>query len=224
MGAYSILHDRCRPIWEQSSNHPMVRAIGDGSLPRDVFRYYFEQNILYLLEYSRATALVMASAPDAPSMAMVGRFLQAGVESELPMNFDFLTRLGGDPESVDQYSANSATYGYARHIVGTAATGDCADGLAAILPCPCGYNEFAKSMVHAVPDDPLYAEWIQRFGADQDNDELLASLTGLLDRLVDPDDTVKMRRLEWIFTASSRYEIMFWDAAYSRGAGDAFAE
>jgi thiaminase (transcriptional activator TenA) len=223
MSAYAILHDRCVPIWEQSRNHPMVRAVADGTLAREVFRYYFEQNILYLEEYSRAIAFVLASAPDAAAMDLLGQFLRGEAENELPMNYEFLTRLGGDPAKVDPFAVNSANYSYSRHIVHTAATGDCAEGLAAILPCPCSYNEFARTMVLDMPDDPIYAEWIRRFGADPENDELLASLTGLFDRLVDVSDARRMRRLEWIFSVSSRYEVAFWEMAYTRGSGDIFS-
>jgi thiaminase/transcriptional activator TenA len=222
MGAYDILHDACMPIWERAANNPMVRAIGDGSLPRETFRYYFEQNILYLREYSRATSLVVAKAPDEAAIDVLGQFLRGGAEWELPMNRNFLERLGGDPNSLTPYQMNSANYGYTRHLLAAASMGDCVEGLTAILPCPCGYNEFAKSMVHDVPDDPIYAEWIRRFGEDDEGDELLRELTRLLDRLVDPAHQALMQRLVWIFQVSSRYEVMFWDAAYNRGANDPF--
>ena len=220
MSVYGTLHERCLSIWEQSANNPMVRAIGDGSLPREIFRYYFEQNILYLREYSRAISLTVARAPDEEAIDLLGRFLRGEAERELPMNHSFLSRLGGDPEGLSPYDMNSANYSYTRHLLATASMGDCADGLAAILPCPCGYNEFAKSMVHNIPDDPLYAEWIKRFGEDQESDNVLGELIRLLDRLADPADDKQMFRLDWIFQVSSRYEVMFWEAAYRKGEGD----
>lgn len=224
MGAYDILHERCVPIWRQSADNPMVRAIGDGSLPRETFRYYFEQNILYLREYSRATSLVVAQAPDEEAIDLLGRFLRGGAEWELPMNHRFLERLGGDPSSLSPTQMNSANYSYTRHLLSVASLGDCAEGLAAILPCPCGYTEFAKSMVTDIPDDPIYSEWIRRFAEDPDNDEILAELTQLLDRLVDPTDEARMSRLTFIFQTSSRYEVMFWNAAYGGGVGDPFSQ
>lgn len=222
MSAYAVLHDRCLPIWRLSADNPMVRAIGDGSLPREVFRYYFEQNILYLRDYARAIALVAANAPDEEAADILSRFLRSESERELPKNHRFLERLGGDPSGLSPYHMNSANYGYTRHLLSVAAMGDCADGLAAVLPCPCGYTEFAGSMVRDLPDDPLYAEWIRFFGEGED-DGILNEMTGLLDRLVDVADGERMLRLDWIFRVSSLYEVMFWDAAYSMGKGDPFS-
>ena len=221
MSAYAVLRDKSAPIWRRSADNPMVRAIGDGSLPRETFRYYFEQNILYLRDYSRAIALVAAQAPDEDAADILSRFLRGESERELPKNHSFLERLGGDPDSLSPYDMNAANYGYTRHLLSVASMGDCADGLAAVLPCPCGYTEFAKSMICDVPDDPIYAEWISFFGEGED-DGILDDMKGLLDRLVDVADEERMRRLDWIFQVSSRYEVMFWDAAYNMGRDDPF--
>src|SRR2546427_9448142 len=86
--------------WERAVSHPMVRAIGDGSLPHETFRGYFEQNVLYLRDYARAIALVLAKAPDLDAMATLGRFLGQIVNHEIPENLRFLEQLGGDPEAL----------------------------------------------------------------------------------------------------------------------------
>ena len=46
--------------WQAAKCHPMVLAIGAGTLPHEIFRGYFEQNILYLRDYARAIALTLA--------------------------------------------------------------------------------------------------------------------------------------------------------------------
>jgi thiaminase (transcriptional activator TenA) len=60
----------------------------------------------------------------------------------------------------------------------------------------------------------VYADWIAMFANDA-YDQLVAESTGLLDRLAAGADGVQRRRLEWIFTASVRYEVEFWDMAYA---------
>ena len=222
MGAYALLHDRCAPIWSSAAAHPMVQAIGDGSLPHKTFRYYFEQNILYLQNYARAISLVLAKAPDAEAIDLLGQFVRGESERELPMNYDFLHRLGGDPHATDYTEMSAANHAYSQHMLATTSLGDCAEGLAALLPCPCSYNEITKVMATKKPDDPIYAEWISKFAENPDDDAFLRSLEALLDRLVDPADEQKMRRLDWIFRTSSHYEIMFWDAAFAGPDADPF--
>ena len=76
-----VLHESGASAWERATHHPMVRAIGDGSLPHEVFRGYFEQNVLYLQEYARAIALIVAKAPDRDAIVTLTRFLSQIVET-----------------------------------------------------------------------------------------------------------------------------------------------
>ena len=62
----------------------MVRAIGDGTLPHPVFRGYFEQNVLYLQEYVRAIALLVAQAPDRAAITPPSGFQDRIVQAENP--------------------------------------------------------------------------------------------------------------------------------------------
>ena len=91
-----VLHEAGASAWERATHHPMVRAIGDGSLPHEMFRGYFEQNVLYLQEYARAIALIVAKAPDRDAIVTLTRFLSQIVDDEIPANMRFLERLGGD--------------------------------------------------------------------------------------------------------------------------------
>jgi thiaminase/transcriptional activator TenA len=193
----------------------MVHEIGDGSLAREKFRFYFEQNILYLGDYARAIALIIGKAPDEGAIEVLTRFLVRIVQEEIPANHDFLSRLGGDTAELDPLtSMHETTYGYTRHLLHVAAQGDCAEGLTAVLPCQWSYGELAKRLVLHTPSDPVYADWIHLFG-DPGYDEMVRDTSSLLDRLVDPGDVDKLRGLLWVFDTSTRYEAKFWDMAYA---------
>jgi thiaminase/transcriptional activator TenA len=83
-----------------------------------------------------------------------------------------------------------------------------------VLPCQWSYGELAMHLAAHVPDDRVYADWIAMFANDE-YDHLVAQSTGLLDRLAAGADGGPLRRLEWIFAASVRYEVEFWDMAYA---------
>jgi thiaminase (transcriptional activator TenA) len=219
-GVSERMHEQGRPIWERATNHPMVREIGEGSLPHETFRYYFSQNILYLEDYARALGLIIGKAPDREAIDVLSRFLGRISAEEIPANLRFFERLGGDLSTVDATSSMApTTYGYTRHLLYVAAQGDCAAGLTAVLPCQWSYGELAKPLVRHLPADPIYAEWIGLFGEDG-YDDLVAESTGLLDRLVDPTDEEQFRQLSWIFDTSTRHEVMFWDMAYEGRSDD----
>jgi thiaminase/transcriptional activator TenA len=200
--------------WERAVGHPMVLAIGDGSLPHVTFRDYFEQNILYLMDYARAIALILAKAPDRDAIATLGRFLGQIVNHEIPENLRFLERLGGDPEAFGGVGTmRPTTYAYTRHLLSVAGQGDCTEGLTAVLPCQWSYGELARPLMERTPADPIYADWIGMFGSTGYEGQV-AETTALLDRLTDPDDANRMAALGEIFERSTHYEVAFWDMAY----------
>jgi thiaminase/transcriptional activator TenA len=214
------LHDAGASAWEAATTHPMVRSIGDGTLPHPVFRGYFEQNVLYLQEYARAIALVLAKAPDGDAIATLGAFLGQIVRNEIPANLRFLERLGADPAVAavaGTAGMRETTYAYTRHLLAVCAQGTPAEGLAAVLPCQWSYGEIARPLLAAPPEDPIYADWIAMFGNDE-YDALVGATTRLLDRLADPGDPEVMSSLSAIFDRSISYEASFWDMAYAPGA------
>ena len=207
-----VLYESGAQVWERATSHPMVVGIGDGTLPHEVFRGYFEQNVLYLQAYSRAIALTVAKAPDLEGVETLSRFLRQIVDTEIPANLGFLERLGGAP--LEAGSMHATTYGYTRHLLATCALGDCAEGLTAVLPCQWSYGELARRLIANPPADPVYADWIGLFGTDE-YDGLVEGSTALLDRVADADDAVQMASLTSIFERSTRYEVAFWDMAYA---------
>jgi thiaminase/transcriptional activator TenA len=221
VGVASILHEQGATAWDAAVRHPMVKGIGDGSLPHETFRRYFTQNVLYLEEYARAIGIIIGKAPDRDAITALTRFLVRIVEEEIPENLSFLERLGGDPDTVaGRGSMSEVTYGYTRHLLSVCALGECADGLTAVLPCQWSYGELARSATAHRPDDPIYADWIDLFGNDA-YDGLVAATTALLDRLVDPSDEHRMAELSRIFERSIRYEGEFWDMAYGGTSSEA---
>jgi thiaminase/transcriptional activator TenA len=208
------LRERGRPAWAAAIGHPMVRQIGAGTLPHEIFRRYFEQNILYLEDYACSIGLIIGKAPDRGAADVLSRFLRQIVGTEIPANVAFLGRLGGSPGAAAPVTAMlPVTYGYTRHLLYTSAQGTCAEGLTAVLPCQWSYAELAGPLMAALPADPVYADWVSMFGS-AGYAGLVEETTGLLDRLADPGDAAAMARLSWIFDMSARYEVQFWDMAY----------
>ena len=215
MGVSQVLRERGKATWMAAVSHPMVRQIGDGTLPHPAFRRYFEQNVPYLIDYARAIGLIIGKAPDRPAIDVLTRFLGQIVSAEIPANLAFLGRLGGATEAAgDTASMLPAGYAYTRHLLCAAAQGSCADGLAAVLPCQWSYAEFARPLMAVLPADPVYADWISMFGV-PGYGSLVEETTGLLDRLASAADDMAMARLTSIFDISTRYESQFWDMVYA---------
>ena len=105
MGYSDELWARHEPIWRAVHDHPFVRGIGDGTLPVERFRYYIEQDFVFLHEYSRVLALAVAKGIELASMA---RFASAspdfGVVPKISEGFEGFTISETSPESAGTHS------------------------------------------------------------------------------------------------------------------------
>jgi thiaminase/transcriptional activator TenA len=209
------LRERGAATWAAAVAHPMVAAIGTGTLPHETFRFYFEQNVHYLHSYVRAIALTIAAAPDRTSQATLARFLGQIVDVEIPANLGFLIRLGGSPDALP--TPLPTTRGYAEHLLRAAGSRNMTVSLAALLPCQWSYGEIGQRLAAGgVPADPVYADWIGMFSGDG-YDELVQASTSLLDKYVGAADA-DAAAAEAAFDGATAYELAFWEMAYTRGA------
>jgi thiaminase (transcriptional activator TenA) len=100
--------------------------------------------------------------------------------------------------------------------IGAGSRGGLAVALAALLPCQWSYGEIGQRLARSLPADPVYRDWIALFAGDG-YDELVAASTDLLDSSCTRRDRVATSDA---FDRSTRYEIAFWQMAYTRGASE----
>ena len=56
-GASDQFRAQCAPIWDALHEHPFITELAEGSLPPEKFRFFLEQDDLYLEEYARCVAM-----------------------------------------------------------------------------------------------------------------------------------------------------------------------
>jgi thiaminase/transcriptional activator TenA len=208
------LKARGADCWAAAVAHPMVAEIGAGSLPHASFRFYFEQNLGYLCEYARAIAFAATATTDRRAQSTLARFLGQIADVEIPANEAFLERLGGSPAR--PVTMLPTTYAYTRHLLDATSRGSLAVALAALLPCQWSYGEIGRRLARSLPADPVYRDWIALFAGDG-YDELVGASTDLLDASCTRRDRMATSDA---FDRSTRYEVAFWQMAYTRGESD----
>jgi thiaminase (transcriptional activator TenA) len=215
MGYAQQLQVRYAPIFARVLDHPFVRGIGDGTLPLDRFRFYIEQDYLFLIEYSRMLALAVAKGRALPSMGQFAELLHATLNVEMGLHRGYAAKFGIGEEALARVAAAPTTYAYTRHLLATAYAGSLPEIAAALLPCQWGYGEIGKALATAgaPPNAPLYAEWIQMY-AGEEYHTLVDGLIATFDSLADQESGHGRERLADIFLTSSRYEWSFWEMAW----------
>ncbi|MGO3089820.1 MAG: bifunctional hydroxymethylpyrimidine kinase/phosphomethylpyrimidine kinase [Galactobacter sp.] len=136
-----------------------VSQLVSGTLPQDAFEFYLAQDALYLATYSRALALVAATAQDAAE----GAFWASG-SAEAHLNEAELHRtwLGTRGDAAPKPSASRITSAYVDFLLARAATDGHTVGAAAVLPCYWLYAEVGAALPE-VPGSHSYAAWLSTY-------------------------------------------------------------
>jgi thiaminase/transcriptional activator TenA len=211
------LQEIAQPVWEKIVAHPYLNELADGTLPLETFRFYVQQDWLYLREFARTVAAIAGRSSDSE----VTRFLLDWVQPLVGMEYHFHHKhaavLDLDFDNIS-WSMNEANWAYTRHMLAAAHAGSTAEALAALLPCPCVYAYVGQQLVDR-PRSPnaMYAEWIDFYAPNRDGYRPhVVALERLFDRVAATADAATLARCENNYLISSRYEWWFWDAAYKR--------
>ena len=202
-------------MWDAEKQHPFITGIGDGTLPLNRFEYYMRQDYVFLIEFCRALGTAVAKAHDLDDMAWFARLLHETLNTEMALHVGFCGEFGITEAELKGTAPSPTTMAYTRHLLAAAASGGAAEVAVAILPCSWGYAEIGR-MLHdrGLPvDQPLFAKWIEMYSSPEFAD-LARWLRAFIDREALGRSERELRRMEELFVLGSRYEHMFWDAAY----------
>jgi thiaminase (transcriptional activator TenA) len=208
------LYAAARPLWDAQLAHPFVRGLGDGSLPVDRFANWVRQDYLYLKEFARLFAWAVAKADRLESMNWYAAVLHLTLNTEMALHREYAARFGIGAAELEAEPIWPTTRAYTDFLLRTAADGDMADLVAALLPCSWGYVSLARALARGEPPaDRRYADWIAQYIAPefvQAADWLKAELN----RLAKGASAAKRERLCGLFLLSSRYEWLFWEMCW----------
>ncbi|MBI4233636.1 MAG: thiaminase II [Chloroflexi bacterium] len=211
------LRRRAAALWRETQSHPFVRGIGQGSLPLEKFRFYLGQDYLFLIEYSRVLALAAAKAPTLEDMGRVAGLLYSTLSVEMDLHRGFAQRFGVSPAELELTEPTPTTLAYTRHLLHVAYSQGFSAIAASLLPCQWGYGEIGQLLAQrgAPEGQPLYGEWIEMY-ASPEYAALVEWLRGVVDRLGAQAGRRERHEMGRAFLTSSRYEYLFWDAAWHR--------
>ena len=206
-------------IWQGLHAHPFITELAAGTLPIDKFRFFLEQDNLYLQDYARCLAMGAAKSRNETELRYFITDLNQVVDKELPSNRELLGRVT-ELGAVDRGGASGmapANVAYTSYMRSLAMHGGPLEIMASLLPCAWSYIEIATALADTVDrDHPIYADWVGYFSLPA-NVEMVADMRSDFDRLVEEEASGGDRReeIERIFATSSRLEHQFWEMAYT---------
>ncbi|MBO9327402.1 MAG: thiaminase II [Roseiflexus sp.] len=197
-------------IYQAIIRHPFNEELAQGTLPREKFAFYMQQDALYLSDFARALATMAGRAPDEEALLQFVRFAEGVAVVERALHTSYFHEFGIETPTRQQ---SPSCFAYTNFLLATTASRSYEEGMAALLPCFWIYREVGHDIYkRAAPNNP-YQKWIDTY-AGQEFSEWVDRAIALTDRIADHASETQKERMRVAFVYSSRLEWMFWDSAY----------
>jgi thiaminase/transcriptional activator TenA len=200
------------PVYAAILDHAFIRELAGGSLSRERFLFYMQQDALYLQDFSRALGLAAARSPDTPGRNAFLGFASGVAVVEQALHEGYFREFGVSPD-VDKAPG---CFAYTHFLLSTAALGSYAEAIAALLPCFWIYREVGNEIVRrsraGIQENP-YRRWIETYAGEHFSQSVDRAIALAEDAAAAAGDAEReaMRRA---FVRSARLEWLFWDSAY----------
>jgi thiaminase (transcriptional activator TenA) len=196
------------PIRKAIDELPFLRGMEDGALPHDYFVYYLAQDALYLADYGRVLAAAASQTTNADELLFWTHSANMTVLVERELHARHVVDFAATTRS-------PTCTAYTSYLLSLAGAGLYPALAAGILPCFWIYEDVGRRLKERVGDltGHPYADWISTYG-DADFAASTEQARQILDRCAAQADPSTVERMHQAFTTASRYEWMFWDAAW----------
>lgn len=197
------------PWFDAICRHPFLLGLTDGSLPGDAFTRYLVDDAHYLDRYARVLAQLAARSADPAGIELLAGSAVAAVAAERELHRGFLAPRGLDPDADLVAEPTPTCLLYTGFLESSATTATYDVGLAAILPCFRVYAEVGRHILARRPaGDHPYGAWIDTYAAPE--------FDAAVRRMEAHVDAVAADRGAMLaaYERSTRFEWMFWDAAW----------
>ncbi len=203
------LWQQIAPIYQRIIDHPFNVELAQGTLERERFVFYLEQDAYYLVNFSRALAFIAARADSSKTSHTFLNFALGALVAERELHANFL----GPHYDCNDIEPSPACVAYSQYLIATAATATVEEAVAAVLPCFWIYREVGRNIAaHATENNP-YMRWIDTYSS-QEFSEATDQAISILDEIAEQCSAKTLVRMENAFEYGSLFEWHFWNDAY----------
>jgi thiaminase/transcriptional activator TenA len=189
--------------------HPFNHELAAGTLARERFQFYIQQDALYLADFGRALSAMAARATDAQTTLDFIRFADGAIVVERSLHESFFERFGvGEPGA-----KSPACFTYTHFLLSMAHGRNFETGMAALLPCFWMYREAGHHILRRASANNPYQEWIDTYSGEEYS-QIVDQAIDITERLAQNASAHAQKEMESAFVYSARLEWMFWDSAY----------
>lgn len=201
--------DRLQPLWRQMLEHPFLIEARDGTLDEAVFASWLRQDYLFVRAALPFQGALLARAPLRERDAHAGAI--GALQEELELFRERAEALGIDLQGVRPSLVNHA---YVQFLLATAHGRSYPEGHTVLYVAEKAYHGSWKVVREGLDDShpwwPFVENWSgEAFAA------FVRDLEARQDRLAEGAGSALGDQMAELFETTVRYEIAFWEMAYS---------
>lgn len=206
--------DSCTEIFARAKQLPFNIELQNGTLPPKKFKFYMEQDSLYLVDFARVLAFAAGKAENPEHVMALIKFAEKAIVCEHDLHSYYFELFKTNFNDLKKSTACSA---YTDFLLSIAKNGSLPEILAAVLPCFWYYRELGSHIYNNSSKANPYIKWIDTYGSDD-----FSKATNKMIRLVDDvaaaiDLTSSLgRKMLELFKTAAELEVLFWNDAYQQ--------
>jgi len=206
----SILRKKASNLWDKILDHPFVVELYTGKLPFSKFKYYILQDYNYLVTMVRVLSIVAAKAPSVRHSRRALQLAYTTVTGEMENYEKLLSEINLTTEDAVSTIPNPSNIAYMNFLLSTSFATDYYTTMAALLPCFWTYLEIAERHKDKLESNPstLYRKWASTYLSKE-----YREIVNMFKEEVD-SSRLSVDEMWPYFQLASKYEYMFWSAAY----------
>lgn len=196
--------------------HPFLRGLHDGTVPRECVIHYVGQDHQYLNAFIRCYGAGIARSPDREWMAWFHDQIRFLLEDEQHPHHVMCRAVGISYDKVRQEQLGPSAQAYVDHME-SCSRDTLGVLLAGMLPCPWTYVWAATRALREDPpaSDNPFLGWWEFYGSSACQD-IVGEFRARVDALAFDAGTAERARMARAFDRSCRHEVRFWEMAWSQ--------
>ncbi len=188
-------------ILEKIYNHPFIQDLQSGTLDRDIFQYYMEQDAVYLKGFAKVLQKIAENLPNKKDTFSYAKFSENAIAAEQSLHSNYITH--------KEIQAQPACHHYLLFLQHHLSQLE--NALAAVLPCFVVYEKVGNYILkHTDLEGHPYASWIQLYGGKEFSLSVQEAIR-LTNQYAHLNGSMKE-----IYLQGCELEYLFWDGAYKK--------
>lgn len=202
--------DNIRPIFEEIKKLPFIKELMDGTLPYEKFKFYIQQDALYLSDYGRVLTGIASKLKEPQHIESFIHFAGNSIIVENELHASFV----GEIDRTAEPSPSCLLY--TSYLLRQSGNAPVEVVCASVLPCFWIYNEIGKYILaNQSTGENRYQSWIDTYEGEEFA-KAVKEAVKICDELAEDCTEQQRKAMTDAFVMCSKFEWLFWDSAYNK--------